>query len=142
MFIITGSRITAAISPGLSWNASSTAAASLNGTTITVSHSAFGMPFEVGSVVYQAFSCSTPWRKPSTSASGTTEKSTESWWPWYEPSILMIRSLPVAARATRSASIVASVPEFTNRICSNWKREQISSARATVGSVVTAKWIP
>jgi hypothetical protein len=37
----------------------------------------------------------------STSASGTTENSTESWWPWYEPSILMILSRPVAARATR-----------------------------------------
>ena len=108
---------------------------------MTVSHSAFGMPFDVGSVVYQALSCSTPWRRPSTSASGTTENSTESWWPWYEPSILMILSRPVAARATRIASIVASVPEFTKRICSSWNREQISSASATVVSVVTAKWI-
>src|SRR6185503_5893712 len=141
MFIITGSRITAAISPGLSWNASSTAVASLNGVTITVSHNAFGTPFDVGSVVYQALSCSTPWRRPSTSASGTTENSTESWWPWYEPSILMILSRPVAARATRIASIVASVPELTNRICSSWKRSQIASASATVSGVVTAKWI-
>ncbi len=54
----------------------------------------------------------------------------------------MILSRPVAARATRSASMVASVPEFTNRICSSWNREQISSASATVASVVTAKWIP
>ena len=53
----------------------------------------------------------------------------------------MILSRPVAARATRIASIVASVPEFTNRICSHWNREQISSASATVVSVVTAKWI-
>ncbi len=82
MFIITGSRITAATCPGLSANAPLTAPASLNGTTITVSHSARGTPFEVGSVVYQAFSCSTPWRMSSTSASGTTENSTESWWPW------------------------------------------------------------
>ena len=59
MFIITGSRITAAISPGWSAKASRTAAASLNGTTMTVSHNAFGMPFDVGSVVYQDFSCST-----------------------------------------------------------------------------------
>ncbi len=55
MFIITGSRITAATSPSLSDSACSTAAASLNGATITVSHSARGMPFEVGCVVYQAF---------------------------------------------------------------------------------------
>ena len=52
-FIITGSRITAATSPSLSASASSTAAASLNGTTIVVSQSAFGMPLEVGCVVYQ-----------------------------------------------------------------------------------------
>ena len=51
-------------------------------------------------------------------------------------------SRPVAARATRIASIVASVPEFTNRICSSWNRSQIASASATVFSVVTAKWIP
>ena len=38
--------------------------------------------------------------------------------------------------------MVASVPELTKRICSSWNREQISSARATVVSVVTAKWIP
>ena len=54
---------------------------------------------------------------------------------------MTILSRPVAARATRIASIVASVPEFTNRICSTWNREQISSASATVVSVVTAKWI-
>ena len=82
MFIITGSRITAAISPGLSWNACSTASASLNCTTMTVSQSACGTPFDVGSVVYQARSCPTPRRSPSTSASGTTENSTESWCPW------------------------------------------------------------
>ena len=49
---------------------------------MTVSHSARGTPLEVGSVVYQAFSCSTPWRMSRTSASGTTENSTESWCPW------------------------------------------------------------
>ena len=53
----------------------------------------------------------------------------------------MILSRPVAARATRNASIVASVPEFTNRICSSWNRSQIASASATVSGVVTAKWI-
>jgi hypothetical protein len=54
----------------------------------------------------------------------------------------MILSRPVAARATRSASIVASVPELTNRICSSWNRSQICSASAIVASVVTAKWMP
>jgi hypothetical protein len=53
----------------------------------------------------------------------------------------MILSRPVAARATRIASIVASVPEFTMRICSTWNRSQIASASATVFGVVTAKWI-
>ena len=53
----------------------------------------------------------------------------------------MILSRPVAARATRIASIVASVPEFTNRTCSALKRSQIASPRATVFGVVTAKWI-
>ena len=53
----------------------------------------------------------------------------------------MMTSRPVAARATRIASIVASVPEFTNRIWSHWNRSQIASASATVFSVVTAKWI-
>ena len=57
MFIITGSRITPAIRSGLSANACSTALASLNGATITVSHSARGTPFEVGSVVYHVRPC-------------------------------------------------------------------------------------
>ncbi len=50
---------------------------------IVVSQSACGIPFDVGCVVYQALSS---WltlnRMSSTSASGTTENSTESWWPW------------------------------------------------------------
>ena len=53
MFIITGSRITAATCPSLSLRAWSTADASLNGTMIVVSQSAWGMPLEVGFVVYQ-----------------------------------------------------------------------------------------
>ena len=53
----------------------------------------------------------------------------------------MTLSRPVAARATRRASIVASVPEFTIRTCSSSNRSQIASARATVVGVVTAKWI-
>ncbi len=38
--------------------------------------------------------------------------------------------------------MVASVPEFTNRICSSSNRSQIASASATVASVLTAKWMP
>ena len=83
MFIITGSRITAAISPALSAKAWRTASASLNGTTIVVSHSAFGTPLEVGCVVYHPVGVSpTLCRRSSTSASGTTENRTESWCPW------------------------------------------------------------
>jgi hypothetical protein len=55
---------------------------------------------------------------------------------------LQITSRPVAARATRMASMVASVPELVNRSMSSWNRRQISSAKATAGSVVTAKWVP
>ena len=83
MFIITGSRITAATSPSFSDSACSTALASLNGTMITVSQSAWGMPLEVGSVVYQDLPSPPVWNRMSrTSASGTTENNTESWWPW------------------------------------------------------------
>ena len=39
----------------------------------------------------------------------------ESWWPWYDPSIFMIRFRPVRARMIRTASSVDSVPEFPNR---------------------------
>src|SRR6266540_5697640 len=39
-------------------------------------------------------------------------------WPWYPPSVLTIRARPVAARARRTALIVASVPELTNRTIS------------------------
>ena len=51
-------------------------------------------------------------------------------------------SRPVAARATRIASIVASVPELANRSISRLNRRQISSPKATADSVVTAKWVP
>ena len=39
--------------------------------------------------------------------------------PWYPPSILMMRERPVKPRAARSADIVASVPDETNRIFSS-----------------------
>ena len=50
---------------------------------------------------------------------GVTENMTASWCPWYEPMILQMRSRPVTPRATRMASIVASVPELVSRTRSN-----------------------
>ena len=94
-----------------------------------------GIPFDIGKVG----ACSRP---PTESAFGTTENITVSWWPWYEPSILTMSSRPVAARATRMASIVASVPELANRTCSRPNRRHSSSANATVTSVVAAKCVP
>ena len=66
------------------------------------------MPFDIG--VDAGWS-----RPPMASALGTTENITVSWWPWYEPSIFRTLSRPVAARAMRMASIVASVPELAKR---------------------------
>ena len=77
-----------------------------------------------------------------TSALGITENITASWWPWYDPSILQTTSRPVAARATRMASMVASVPELAKRSISSPKRRQISSPHSTASSVVTAKCVP
>ena len=81
-------------------------------------------------------------RPPMRSAFGTTENITVSWWPWYEPSIFTMSSRPVAARATRIALIVASVPEFAKRTCSSWNRRHSSSANSTVSSVGAAKCVP
>ena len=81
-------------------------------------------------------------RPPMASALGSTENITVSWCPWYEPSILTMTSRPVAARATRMASMVASVPELAKRTLSSSKRRQISSASATVVGVGAAKWVP
>ena len=81
-------------------------------------------------------------RPPIRSEFGTTENITESWWPWYEPSTLTMSSRPVAARATRIALIVASVPEFAKRTFSKRKRRQSSSANSTMSSVGAAKCVP
>ena len=86
-FIMTGSRITAAISSPCSRNSSSSAPASLNGTMIVSFHIDLGTPLDVGWVVYavpeeSADSPETFSLRPRASASGTTENSTASWWPW------------------------------------------------------------
>ena len=86
MFIITGSRINAAISFPCSPKSSSTAFASLKGTMIVSCHMEWGTPFDVGCVVYAdpAASADSPFtvnRMSRTSDSGTTENRTASWWP-------------------------------------------------------------
>ena len=135
MFIITGSRIRQAISSPRSASSASNAAASLNGTTSVYLAVSAGMPADIGVVELMS-------RLPTASALGSTENITASWCPWYEPSILTRTSRPVAARATRMASMVASVPELANRTLSSSKRRQISSASATVVGVGAAKWVP
>ncbi len=52
------------------------------------------------------------------------------------------RSRPVAARAMRMASMVASVPELAKRTWSRSNRRHSSSATATVTGVGAAKWVP
>ena len=135
MFIITGSRIRQAISSPRSASSCSKASASLNGTTSVYLAVSAGMPADIGVVELMS-------RLPTASALGSTENITASWCPWYEPSILTMTSRPVAARATRMASIVASVPELANRTLSSSKRRQISSASSTVVGVGAAKCVP
>ena len=136
MFIITGSRMRQAISSPRSASRASKAAASLNGTTSGVLGHVGG---DAGSTSAWSAACR---GRRATSALGRTENITVSWWPWYEPSILTTVSRPVAARAMRMASIVASVPELANRTWSSSKRRQSSSASATVTGVGAAKWVP
>ena len=54
----------------------------------------------------------------------------------------MIVSRPVAPRAMRIASIVASVPEFVNRHFGRAKRRANSSATNAASSVGAEKWEP
>ncbi len=79
---------------------------------------------------------------PSRRCPGSTEYMSWSTWPWYEPSILAITSRPVAARATRMAVMVDSVPEFVKRTWSALNRRHSSSARSTHAPTVTAKCMP
>ena len=67
---------------------------------------------------------------------------TVSWWPWYDPSILTTWSLPLAARARRMASIVASLPEFRKRHFGRLKRRASSRATMVASAVGAAKWLP
>src|SRR5688572_1073405 len=54
----------------------------------------------------------------------------------------MIMSRPVAPRATWTASMVDSVPEFVKRHCGRPKRRCSSSATAIEWVVGAAKWVP
>jgi hypothetical protein len=133
MFIITGSMIRQAISSPRSASSAPSASASLKGTTALHASMPAGMPRPIGMGSGTG---------PSFSASGMTENITASWCPWYEPSILATTSRPVAPRASRTASMVASVPELVKRTRSRRKRRQSSSAIPTVSSVDTAKCVP
>ena len=104
MFAASGSTMNAAISPGNASNAASSASASLYGTTIVSAATASGTP---GLPAI-----------PSVATPDPAATRNASPWPWYPPSTLTIRGRPVAARASRTALIVASVPELTNRTIS------------------------
>ena len=68
---------------------------------------------------------------------------TASEWPWYALSNLTRKGLPVAARATRTALIAASVPEVQKRIRSiEGIRSRIIRASRTSARVVTPKGPP
>ena len=75
-FIMIGSTIIPATSPGCRRSAASTAARSLNGTTVTRPVTASGMPLLLTTPTGAS---SGP---ISSSGSGSTETMTESWWPW------------------------------------------------------------
>ena len=70
-------------------------------------------------------------RLPAAFAGGVTLTSAQSCVPWYAPSNFAIFGRPVNARATRTAFIVASVPEFVKRTLSqrrNAPRQLAASA--------------
>ena len=120
MFIIAGSTITPATSPGCVANARSRASRSLKPTTV-VSSTVDGRD-----TTRHRHRVRRIRRSPIRSTGGSTETSTESWCPWYEASILMIRSRSVKPRARRIASSVDSVPLLVNRHCGCWNRRASS----------------
>ncbi len=74
--------------------------------------------------------------------SGQYENASPSELPWYDPSTLITRSRPDAARMIRQASIVASDPEFLKRHSGRPNRSARSSATTTVSSTGIAKCVP
>ncbi len=129
MLAATGSTTKAAISPGNFRNASSSAEASLYGTT----------------VVRAAISSGTPGLPaiPRVATPEPAETRKPSAWPWYPPSVLTMRLRPVAPRASRTALIVASVPELTKRTISiEGTSFETFSASRTSSSVGAPKEVP
>ena len=124
-----------AIFPSFSAKTLRAASRSLNGTTRTRSANACGMPIACGTV----FGCS---RGPMSAGSGATENISESWCPWYEPSIFTSMSRPVFARIRRPASSVASVPELANRHSGSLNRSARFSPITSRCFVGWAKWVP
>ena len=75
-------------------------------------------------------------RLPPAFGSPLTLTITQSWVPWYAPSNFAIFCRPVNARASRTAFIVASVPEFVKRtVSTDGTRRFRSSASLTSCSV-------
>ena len=71
------------------------------------------------------------------------ENSTLSWAPWYAPSNLTMISRPVAARASRMAWRVASVPVLVNRIASMYPTAALTFSAASISRlVVMANVVP
>ena len=69
--------------------------------------------------------------------------SSPSTWPWYAPANFRILSRPVAARASRNALIVASVPDEVMRsISTEGMRVATSSASAISPRVGAPKLVP
>ena len=129
MFAATGSTITAAIAPALASNSARTAARSLYGATSVSAAAAAGTPGLSGRL-------SVAWPDPACTSSPSA-------WPWYPPSNLMILERPVKARASRSADIVASVPELTNRTSSiEGTASTMRPASSTSSSLVAPKAVP
>src|SRR5436309_710241 len=81
-------------------------------------------------------------REPALSLGGKTLTINESWWPWYDPSIFMIRFRPVSARMIRTASSVDSVPELPKRQYGSRYLASSSSATTSASSVGWAKCVP
>src|SRR3954447_18920097 len=135
MFIIAGSRMSAATRSPMSSSTRSRRSASLNAIAFVSSVTACGWPPPNGTLPGSS-------RGPSASSGRRTETITASWWPWEEPSILRITSRPVAPRARWTASIVDSVPEFVKRHWGRPKRLRSSCATTIEPSVGAAKCEP
>ena len=130
-----GSMIMPAISSPRSANTCCAASRSLNG-TLTIQSVVPGIsPLVWGTDTGRS-------RGPASSCDGKTLTISASWCPWYVPSIFTTRSRPVDARMIRTASSVASVPEFPNRQNGSPVRSVSASATGSASSVGCAKCVP